>query len=175
MTGRMGKLRSLSVDEILIQLYWAIKACRIRNLYPIDNIVFMGMGEPADNVNAVVRAAHILVNSRQFQIAPRRVTISTVAPHPKSFELLGEAPVVLAWSVHASKDDLRRQLVPTTQYSMEDLRQGLITALKRRTKRLRNTMRYILKRIKRMEFHLSKHMNTAISMGYADAIGNLNA
>jgi 23S rRNA (adenine2503-C2)-methyltransferase len=139
-TGRMGKLRSLSADEILAQMHWAKKACRIRSIYPIDNIVFMGMGEPADNCGPVVRAAQILVDPNLYQLAPRRVTISTVAPSPESFEALGESNVVLAWSVHASRDDLRRELVPTTQHSMEELRGGLIRTLQGRSKRLRTTM-----------------------------------
>jgi 23S rRNA (adenine2503-C2)-methyltransferase len=44
LTGRMGLLQSLSVDEILSQVYWAAKVCRTRGIYPIDNIVFMGLG-----------------------------------------------------------------------------------------------------------------------------------
>jgi hypothetical protein len=44
-TGRMGLLRNLSASEILSQLYWANKICRLQKMYPIDNCVFMGMGE----------------------------------------------------------------------------------------------------------------------------------
>jgi 23S rRNA (adenine2503-C2)-methyltransferase len=47
---------------------------------------------------------------------------------------------VLAWSVHAANDDLRRKLVPTTKYSMAELRQGLINTLLSRPRRLRATM-----------------------------------
>jgi 23S rRNA (adenine2503-C2)-methyltransferase len=96
-----------------------------------------------------------------FQLAPRHVTISTVAPTPESFAalLVEESPeavpgiqqqvssssasssAVLAWSVHSSKDDIRQQLVPTTQYSMIELRNGLRDALLSRTsKRLRTCM-----------------------------------
>jgi 23S rRNA (adenine2503-C2)-methyltransferase len=140
MTGRMGKLRNLSSDEILAQMYWASKACRIRGIFPVDNIVFMGMGEPADNAEAVVRCAKRLVDPNIFQLAPRRVTISTVAPSPEAFEVLGESSVVLAWSVHASNDKLRKELVPTTRHTMSELRSGLISTLQKRSKRLRNTM-----------------------------------
>lgn len=153
-TGRMGRLRSLTTAEILAQMYWANKIQRLLpeqqehigsfknavKLHPIDNCVFMGMGEPADNIPAVVKAATMMVDSNLFQLAPRRITISTVAPNPGVFEKLAEAPVVLAWSVHSSRDDVRRQLVPTTKYSMEELRDGLITTLRGRSKRLRNTM-----------------------------------
>jgi 23S rRNA (adenine2503-C2)-methyltransferase len=141
-TGRMGLLRSLSASEILAQLYWARKICRIHPgpLYQIDNCVFMGMGEPADNAEAVVDAATTMVDRSLFQLAPRKVTISTVAPDPQCFAELGRAPVVLAWSVHSSRDALRQRLVPTTKHSMNELRQGLVTTLQGRSKRLRNTM-----------------------------------
>ena len=139
-TGRMGKLRSLTSDEILAQLYWAHKTCRLQGIYPIENVVFMGLGEPADNVEPVVRAARNLVDPNLFALSPRRVTISTVAPTPESFEELGRAETVLAWSVHAAKDELRKILVPTTQYSMATLRAGLIQTLQKRRKALRNTM-----------------------------------
>lgn len=98
------------------------------------------MGEPADAVDAVVPAARILTDQEQFQLAPRRITISTVAPDPSAFEKLGQAPAVLAWSVHASDDALRKELVPTTQYSMEELRQGLIETLQQRSRRMRAIM-----------------------------------
>jgi len=144
----------LTTTEILAQMYWANKIQRLFpeqqedisklnsaiKLHPIDNCVFMGMGEPADNIPAVVKAAIIMADVNAFQLAPRRITVSTVAPNPQVFEKLAEAPVVLAWSVHSSIDEIRRQLVPTTQHSMEELRDGLITTLSRRSKRLRNTM-----------------------------------
>jgi 23S rRNA (adenine2503-C2)-methyltransferase len=139
-TGRMGKLRSLTSDEILAQMYWANKLCRLQTIFPIDNVVFMGMGEPADNCEAVVPAAQRMIDPNLFQLAPRRVTISTVGPSPESFQQLGEANAVLAWSVHATRDELRRELVPTTRHSMEELRDALIVVLQGRSKRLRNIM-----------------------------------
>jgi len=150
-TGRMGRLRSLTTAEILAQMYWAKKIQRLlpeqqenfhhpTKLYPIDNCVYMGMGEPADNIPAVVKAATMMADGHLFQLAPRRITISTVAPNPEVFGKLAEAPVLLAWSVHCSRDEIRRQLVPTTRHSMEELRDGLIQTLSLRSKRLRNTM-----------------------------------
>lgn len=144
----------MTTAEILAQMYWANKIQRLLpeqhedinefqnaiKLHPIDNCVFMGMGEPADNIPAVVKAATIMADGNLFQLAPRRITISTVAPNPMVFEKLAEAPVVLAWSVHSSRDEIRRQLVPTTKHSMEELRDGLIKTLRWRSKRLRNTM-----------------------------------
>ena len=144
-TGRMGKLRSLTSDEILVQLYFAIQLGRRTDLPPISNVVFMGMGEPGDNCDAVVKAAQIMTTRELFQLSSTRVTISTVAPTPETFAALLLHPsttasdqaesslssplCLLAWSVHAARDELRRRLVPTTKYSMVELRQGLIDAL----------------------------------------------
>jgi 23S rRNA (adenine2503-C2)-methyltransferase len=75
-----------------------------------------------------------------FQLAPRKVTISTVAPSPQAFTALGEAPAVLAWSLHASQDSVRRELVPTTRHTMVELRDALLAVLQKRSKRLRATM-----------------------------------
>lgn len=137
-TGRMGKLRSLTSDEILVQLFFAVQQCRREGLPPITNVVFMGMGEPGDNVVNVKKAANIMTTRELFQLAASRVTISTVAPSPETFMELGGANAMLAWSVHAARDELRRQLVPTTKYTMAELRQGLVDALLSRT--LRTTM-----------------------------------
>ena len=139
-TGRMGKLRNLSTDEILSQVFLARKVCRVLDIYPVDGVVFMGMGEPADNANNVVQAAKVLTNQEQFGMAQRKVTISTVGPSPEAFKVLGQAPTALAWSVHASQDDLRKELVPTTKYTMAELRKGYLDALLQRPVKLRTTM-----------------------------------
>mmetsp|Transcript_25210 Transcript_25210/g.59446 ORF Transcript_25210/g.59446 Transcript_25210/m.59446 type:complete len:489 (-) Transcript_25210:1545-3011(-) len=128
-TGKMGILRNLTADEILAQMFYAQKLCRLEDLPPVSNIVFMGMGEPSDNMPNVVRAAKTLTTRPFFGLAARKVIISTVAPTPECFMELAKAPCVLAWSVHAVRDDLRKKLVPTTKYSMAELRQGLIDAL----------------------------------------------
>jgi 23S rRNA (adenine2503-C2)-methyltransferase len=69
-----------------------------------------------------------------------KVTISTVAPTPDAFREFAKAPCVLAWSVHAVNDDLRKKLVPTTKYSMDELRQGLIDGLLERPMNARTCM-----------------------------------
>ncbi|KAL7577272.1 hypothetical protein ACA910_002017 [Epithemia clementina (nom. ined.)] len=98
-------------------------------LPPITNVVFMGMGEPADNLAAVIKAVEILTTRELFQLSARKVTVSTVAPTPQAFVDFATAPCVLAWSVHAARDELRQTLVPTTAYSMKELQQGFIQAL----------------------------------------------
>lgn len=100
----------------------------------------MGMGEPADNTDAVVPAVNTLVDRRMFGLAQSKVTISTVAPDPSVFATLGKAPAALAWSVHAVDDTLRKSLVPTTKHTMEQLKGGLVEALSSRSNKLRRTM-----------------------------------
>jgi 23S rRNA (adenine2503-C2)-methyltransferase len=66
--------------------------------------------------------------------------VSTVAPKPDSFRAFAKAPCLLAWSVHAVNDDLRKKLAPTRRYSMVKLRQGLIYALFSRPMNARTCM-----------------------------------
>jgi 23S rRNA (adenine2503-C2)-methyltransferase len=100
-TGKMGKLRSLTTDEILVQMFYAQKIVRLSNnnnndyegdeidkpppLPPITNVVFMGMGEPADAADSVRGAIKILTRNELFQLSATRVTVSTVAPTPDAF------------------------------------------------------------------------------------------
>mmetsp|Transcript_25082 Transcript_25082/g.50152 ORF Transcript_25082/g.50152 Transcript_25082/m.50152 type:complete len:477 (+) Transcript_25082:2097-3527(+) len=150
-TGKMGKMADLTAEEILCQIYFANKVCRIvssiaaagdsaTTLPPCDNVVLMGMGEPADNAVAVVRAVSTMADRRMFSLAQSKITVSTVAPNPSAFTTLGSSPAALAWSVHAVDDSLRKELVPTTKFSMEELKEGLVEALKSRSKKLRRTM-----------------------------------
>jgi 23S rRNA (adenine2503-C2)-methyltransferase len=84
----------------------------------------------------------VFTDRQLFQLAQSKVTISTVAPTPQAFAELAQAPVTLAWSVHAANDALRKRMVPTTKYSMVELRQGLVEALSNRRSQspLRTTM-----------------------------------
>jgi hypothetical protein len=70
----MGKMRSLTSDEIIAQFFFAKKISRTHNLPEIRNIVFMGMGEPADNAENVVRATNVLTTRELFQISAMKVT-----------------------------------------------------------------------------------------------------
>lgn len=136
----MGKLRDLTSDEILAQMFYAKKMIRLEGLPEITNIVFMGMGEPADNAENVVTAVNVLTTRELFQLSAQKVTVSTVAPTPDAFKSFEDAPCVMAWSVHAANDELRKKLVPTTKYPMAELRQGLIDSLLKRPHNFRTTM-----------------------------------
>eukprot|EP00934_Nitzschia_sp_Nitz4_P006623 Nitzschia sp. Nitz4//scaffold352_size16485//7399//8871//NITZ4_008857-RA/size16485-augustus-gene-0.0-mRNA-1//1//CDS//3329548900//6613//frame0 len=139
-TGRMGRIRNLSADEILSQMFFAQRVAREEGLPTISNVVFMGMGESTDNAENVVRATQRLATRELFQLSAKKIVVSTVGPNPESFKLLANAPCTIAWSVHAVDDTLRKQLVPTTRYTMEELRDGLLEALLERPAALQSLM-----------------------------------
>ncbi len=103
-TGQMKFGRNLTADEILDQ------ALHFRRLEPIDHVVFMGMGEPTMNIDAVLAACERLPD---LGVTHRRTAISTVGWVPGIDRLAGcELPVALALSLHAPNDGLRSQLMP---------------------------------------------------------------
>ena len=89
----------------------------------ISNIVFMGMGEPLANYDAVTRAIRILNAPWGCGIGARKITVSTVGL-PAAIERLAtfDIPVTLALSLHAPNDELRKQLIPWAKFApIEDL------------------------------------------------------
>lgn len=79
----------------------------------ISHVVFMGMGEPLANFDAVVRAVRVLSADWGFGISGRRITISTVGLPSQMRQLADlQLPVTLALSMHAPNDKLRRELIP---------------------------------------------------------------
>lgn len=117
-TGQMGLTRNLSAAEILEQARLAAKACRdgvLGKPVRLSNVVFMGMGEPLANYNAVLRAVRTLVapEPEGFGLSARHVTVSTVGLVPAIDRLAGEGlQVTLALSLHAPDDELRNEIVP---------------------------------------------------------------
>jgi 23S rRNA (adenine2503-C2)-methyltransferase len=103
-TGQMKFGRNLSADEILDQ------ALHFRRLEGIDHVVFMGMGEPTMNLDAVLGACELLPD---LGITHRRTAISTVGWVPGIDRIAEcEMPIALALSLHAPNDGLRSQLMP---------------------------------------------------------------
>jgi 23S rRNA (adenine2503-C2)-methyltransferase len=114
-TGQMRFGRNLSASEILDQ------ALHFRRLMPIDHAVFMGMGEPMLNLDAVLAASRGLPD---LGVTHRRTTISTVGwlPGLRRFVDEVEAPIRLALSLHAADDALRSQLMPVNErYPLADV------------------------------------------------------
>jgi 23S rRNA (adenine2503-C2)-methyltransferase len=114
-TGQMRFRRNLTVWEILDQ------ALHFRRAEPIDHVVFMGMGEPMLNVDAVLATARRLPD---VGVTHRRTTISTVGWLPGLRRFVDEVgePVRLALSLHAPADALRSELMPVNdRYPLEEV------------------------------------------------------
>ena len=127
-TAQMGLMRSLTAQEILLQ--WSVARHAFDTL--IDNIVFMGMGEPLDNVEAVIESIRLLTNQRGPGIAPSRISVSTVGRIDglkRLSEFVAEPGfhrVRLAVSINASNDTVRSSIMPLNRaMPMADLRAAL--------------------------------------------------
>jgi 23S rRNA (adenine2503-C2)-methyltransferase len=105
MTGRDGLMRQLSSGEIVAQVALA----RARN--PVRRVVFMGMGEPAHNLDNVLAAIGLL--GAEGDLAQKNLVFSTVGDR-RVFERLPQGPIrpALALSLHTTKPELRAQLLP---------------------------------------------------------------
>ena len=124
-TASMGLTRNLSTAEILSQ--WLLAARFVETLPPgeshIDHIVFMGMGEPLANLEALIPAIRSLTHPDGAGLSPRRITVSTSGLVPR-IDTLGEANtgVRLAISLCAPDDALRREIMPVGRiYSIEEI------------------------------------------------------
>jgi len=113
-TGAQGFSRNLTTSEIIGQVWQAAAALgHERNgVRRITNVVFMGMGEPLLNFDAVLPALSLLRHDLGFGMAAKRVTLSTAGLVPGIDELRESIDVALAVSLHAPDDELREQLVP---------------------------------------------------------------
>jgi 23S rRNA (adenine2503-C2)-methyltransferase len=107
-TGQMRFGRNLTASEIVDQ------ALHFRRVERLDHAVFMGMGEPMLNLDAVLDAARALPD---VGITHRRTTISTVGWLPGLRRFVDEAdePIRLALSLHAASDELRSELMPVNE------------------------------------------------------------
>ncbi len=109
MTGKQGFQGNLSSGEILNQ-YRSIPEWRT-----ITNLVYMGMGEPLDNLEEVLKSLEVLTSDWGFALSPRRITVSTIGITPAMLEFLNRSNAHLAVSLHTPFDDERRKLMPVQQ------------------------------------------------------------
>jgi 23S rRNA (adenine2503-C2)-methyltransferase len=108
-TARMGLVRNLTPREIVGQVRAGRTLAAPR---PLTNIVFMGMGEPLANYEAVRTALEILTAEWGHAISPRRITVSTVGLVPVIPRLIAETRVNLAVSLSATTEAQRARLMP---------------------------------------------------------------
>lgn len=110
-TGRQGFKAQLSADQILNQIV-SLPPDRPVGTTPLTNIVFMGMGEPLDNLANVLRSIEVLTSPWGWNWSPKRITVSTVGKLPQLKELLDRTQVQIALSVHTADAREREQIMP---------------------------------------------------------------
>jgi 23S rRNA (adenine2503-C2)-methyltransferase len=134
-TGQAGFDRHLTTGEIVEQVVRARTAAAATGRR-LSNVVFMGMGEPMANYDAVWRAVVRLHDD--LGLSARHLTISTVGILPGIRRLAAEAlPVNLAVSLHAANDQLRDELVPVNRrYPLADLAESCAAYLAAKGRRL---------------------------------------
>ncbi|MBN2714992.1 MAG: 23S rRNA (adenine(2503)-C(2))-methyltransferase RlmN, partial [Deltaproteobacteria bacterium] len=106
MTGKQGFGGQLSAGEIVNQIR------SIDNAAGVTNIVYMGMGEPLDNLNEVLRSIDILTAEWGYAMSPRRITVSTIGVLPAMKTFLDACECGLAISMHTPFEKERQQLMP---------------------------------------------------------------
>ena len=142
-SGVAGFGRHLTAAEIVAQVL--ITRQSLAEGQSLRRLVFMGLGEPLHNYDAVVRALRLLMHPKGLAFSPRRITVSTsgLVPEIDRFGREFSGLVQLAISLHAPNDDLRTKLMPINKrYGLGEL----IACLRRYplSKRSRFTIEYIL-------------------------------
>lgn len=111
-SGLLGLTRNLTASEILGQIVAAEEICGER----IDNLVFMGMGEPLANIDNLLTALGVIMDQRALNIGARHITISTSGNVPGLHRLAAFGkPLRLAVSLHGARDEVRSQVMPVNK------------------------------------------------------------
>ena len=156
-SGKKGFTRNLTISEILNQVLFVKKKVESN----LNNLVFMGIGEPLDNYDNVVKAICILNSKDAFNIGARKITISTCGVIP-AIKRLQERnwQIELSVSLHAPENKLRSYLMPVNNmYPLPDL----IEACKNYAEKTKRQITF--------EYILIKGVND--SLNYADKLAKL--
>lgn len=105
-TGKQGFEGNLTYTDILNQIY------SLPEREKLTNIVFMGQGEPMDNIDNVLRATQILTAPYGYTWSPKRITVSSVGVKGKLKRFLDESDCHVAISLHSAIPEQRRELMP---------------------------------------------------------------
>ena len=139
-SGLAGFTRNLDTSEIAGQVLAAEQLSNER----VDNIVFMGMGEPLANINNLLSAINLITNEKNLHLGARHLTISTSGLVPQ-IRQLAEHPqqIRLAISLHGATDEIRQQIMPVNRkYPLAELFDALDYWNSRKNQKL--TLEYIL-------------------------------
>ena len=106
MTGKQGFQGNLSTGEIINQIQ------SLPEFEKLTNIVYMGMGEPLDNVEAVLNSLEIMTSDKGYGWSPKRITVSTIGIIPAMITFLEKSQAHLAVSLHSPFDAERKEIMP---------------------------------------------------------------
>ena len=124
MTGTLGLSRNLEANEIVEQFLYLEEIAG-----KLDNIVFMGMGEPMQNLNSIRKAIQILCHKDGRALSSKRITLSTCGLVKGIYDLADNGPHIrLAVSLTTANEDLRKELMPVAkaeQNSLSELRKAI--------------------------------------------------
>jgi 23S rRNA (adenine2503-C2)-methyltransferase len=140
-TGAMGFRRNLTPAEILGQVLAARRL--VDGQRPLTNLVFMGMGEPLDNLDALLVALEHILGEHGLQMSQRKVTVSTVGLADRLPRLGRSTPAALAVSLNAVDDRLRsRLMLVNRRFPLAVLKKALAAYPLKPTRRI--TIEYVL-------------------------------
>ena len=139
-SGRLKKVRNLNTSEMVLQLLKIEEDLNIR----ISHLVLMGIGEPFDNYENVIKFIDIINTPKGIALGSRHITVSTCGIIPKIKEFIKDGKQVnLAISLHASNDKLKKQVMPISYiYKLDDLMKTIKEYIKQTNRRV--TFEYIL-------------------------------
>lgn len=139
-TGMSGYVRNLTSGEIIAQII----GMELEENEKINNIVFMGMGEPMLNYDEVMRAIRVITDPKAFKISQRRVSVSTAGIVDGILKMANEPlDIVLSISLHAPTDEKRSAIMPINRkYNLKSLIESVKMYQKLKNRRV--TFEYIL-------------------------------
>lgn len=139
-SGKLKKIRNLEAYEIVEQILLIEEEIKTR----ITHVVVMGIGEPFDNYDNVMKFVHIINSPKGINIGSRHITISTCGIVPKIDEFSNEiGQVNLAISLHAPNNELRKKIMPISKiYPLQEVIEAVKRYIKKTNRRV--TFEYIL-------------------------------
>lgn len=139
-SGRLKKVRNLETYEIVEQILLIQKYINKR----INSVVLMGIGEPFDNYDNIIKFIRIINNAHGLAIGSRHITVSTCGLVPKIYEFSNlDLQVNLAISLHGATDAVRNRLMPVNKVYSLDTLMGAIRDYIAKTNR-RVTIEYVM-------------------------------
>lgn len=131
-TSKMGLLGNLTPGQIIEQVVLARRmlyeeaGCSSKHITPITNVVFMGMGEPLDNLDAVLPAIDVMTDRLGLHLSYNKICVSTVGIVPAMRRFAEASRAVMAVSLHAATDQVRSSIVPVNKrYPLEQVIQTM--------------------------------------------------